>query len=74
MISNRQAGTISSHRLSYDEAFLYCITSNENGYKDWGLPTQNEARKLSSTLVWYNDDVYKDIIDYQCYAIPVRTV
>jgi hypothetical protein len=68
-----QAGTISSHRLSYDEAFLYCITSTENGYKDWQLPTKSEARKLSGTLVWADDDFFKNT-GYQYYAIPVRTI
>lgn len=73
MKSNRQAGTISSHRLSYDEAFLYCITSNENGYKDWRLPFEHESGSLSSILVWYKEDIGKDT-EHEFFAIPVRDI
>jgi len=66
-------GIRSPHRMPYDEAVLYCMTSTENGYKDWRLPISHESGNLSSILVWCDDDFFKDT-DHQYYAIPVRTI
>lgn len=32
-------GLVSPTRLTFDEAFLYCITLNHDGHKDWIMPT-----------------------------------
>jgi len=70
---NIAVGIKSPQRMSYDEAFLYCMTSTENGYKDWRLPISNESGNLSSILVWCDDDIYKDT-ENEFFAIPVRTI
>ncbi len=70
---NMAVGIKSPQRMPYDEAFLYCMTSNENGYKDWRLPFEHETRDLTTLLIWCNEDIFKDT-DHQYYAIPVRTV
>ena len=70
-----QAGTQSPQMMPYDKAFLYCMTSNENGYNDWRLPFEHESGKLSSILVWYEEDndISKDT-EHEFFAIPVRTI
>jgi hypothetical protein len=60
-------------RLPYDEAFLYCMTSTENGYKDWRLPFEHETRNFTTLLIWCNEDIFKDT-ENEFFAIPVRTI
>lgn len=66
-----QEGTQSPQMMPYDKAFLYCMTSNENGYNDWRLPFEHETGKLRSFLIWCDDDICKDT-DREFFAIPVR--
>jgi hypothetical protein len=66
-------GIKSPQRMPYDEAVLYCMTSNENGYKDWRLPFEHETGNFTTLLIWCDDDIYKDT-ENEFFAIPVRTI
>jgi hypothetical protein len=66
-------GIKSPHRMPYDEAVLYCMTSTENGYKDWRLPFEHETGNFTTLLIWCDDDIYKDT-ENEFFAIPVRTI
>lgn len=68
-----EEGIKSPHKVSYDEAWLYCMTLNHNGHKDWRLPTEYETGAIRSLMIWCNDDRFKDTRQ-QYVAVPVRTV
>ena len=34
-----ELGPVSSSNLTYDQAWLYCITLSHNGHKDWQMPS-----------------------------------
>ncbi len=70
---NMAVGIKSPQRMPYDEAFLYCMTSTENGYKDWRLPFEHETGDLITLLIWCNEDIFKDT-ENEFFAIPVRTI
>jgi hypothetical protein len=59
--------------MPYDEAVLYCMTSNENGHNDWRLPLEPETSQFSTLLVWCDEDIDKDT-ENEFFAIPVRTI
>lgn len=61
--------------VSYDTAFLYCLTLDYNGHKDWRLPTDLEQQDYSdANTFWYQDDTLMDDDDEHWDAIPVRDV
>lgn len=41
--------------LTYDEAWVYCVTLEHNGHNDWRLPTLLEWSNSSEILGWYED-------------------
>jgi hypothetical protein len=50
---------VALHRMTFDDAVLYCQFLDYNGYRDWRLPTTVEFFAYSSTgLVasWFSDD------------------
>jgi hypothetical protein len=43
------------HQLTYSEAWMYCVTLEYDGHKDWRLPTLNEWSNSSELLGWYEN-------------------
>ena len=58
----------SENYMSYNEALLYCVFYNYNGYTDWRIPTRREWMNNSVLSGWYlnrrNDIVW--------HVMPVR--
>ena len=42
-----------TYEMCYDSAFLYCLTLEYKGHKDWRLPTQEEYLTLTISYGWY---------------------
>jgi hypothetical protein len=70
----------SPHKITCDEAWLYCATLTHNNKYDWRMPTYDERMKLEFFDIW-------DIVDYidrpnaawlnynaTCFIIPVRDI
>ena len=57
--------------LTYNEAWLYCITLDYDGHKDWRMPTSIEYNDLPRKG-WY----VERIMTYQVSmgVIPIRDV
>jgi len=49
-----------SDRLTYNEAWLYCITLDYDGHKDWRMPTSIEYNDLPHRG-WYVERYGNDI-------------
>lgn len=50
-----------NYELTYDEAFLYCITLRYNGCNDWRLPSESEYGYYKDlTFSWYEDKYGND--------------
>jgi hypothetical protein len=60
--------------ITYDEAWLYCITLDYNGHKDWRLPTANEYKSFQFTSAWHEGRFQVLQEYYVLYVIPVRTL
>ncbi len=41
-----ESAPISPTRLTYDEAWLYCLTLEHNGHHDWRMPSYDERINL----------------------------
>lgn len=48
-----QKAPISCKMLTYDEAFLYCISCEHDGYTDWRMPTMSEWNHTKGMTGWY---------------------
>lgn len=68
--------------LTYDLAWLYCLTLVYNNHKDWRMPTWDEFGDVYSStrpfgVGWCNEDAYDDD-DYETnrpdMVIPVRDI
>ena len=62
---------ILDQRVSFDEAWLHCLTLDYNGHKDWRMPTFNEYMIYGNVISesWDSSDIgNKD----RYYIIPVR--
>lgn len=58
--------------FQYDTAWLYCLTLEYNGHKDWRLPTGAEYDTAGLTAVcWYEDDPANEDDD-KWFVTPVR--
>jgi hypothetical protein len=58
--------------ITYDLAWLYCITLDYNGHKDWRIPTADEYKSSRCVLSWH-ETRYK-FLDLEYHVIPVRTI
>lgn len=47
-ISNLTIGPVIQTRMTYDEAVMYCLFCDHNGYRDWRLPTWDEYCQIRS--------------------------
>ena len=62
--------------LTFDEAWLYCLTLDHNGHRDWRMPTFDERMDFGSIGTW--DIMYVWQIKYQgemkdkMCVLPVR--
>jgi hypothetical protein len=54
-------GPIPDYNFTYDEAFLYCLTLDHNGHKDWRMPTVDEYNNKIAVYYWYEDRRVTDI-------------
>ena len=64
--------------LTFNKAFLYCLTLNHRGYKDWRMPSWNERLNDMNTFAftWDDSDEYDDdaYISETFGVVPVRDV
>jgi hypothetical protein len=61
--------------FTYDEAWLYCLTLDHKGYKDWRLPTKHEYSQAPDIPVasWFEDEEVF-FASNVCPVTPVRDV
>jgi hypothetical protein len=55
--------------MCYDSAFVYCLTLDYNGHKDWRLPTLDEYASSNITRSWYEG---RECDYFNWAATPVR--
>jgi len=68
-----EIGPQTKKKMSYDDAWLYCLTLTHNGYKDWRLPKILEYSSSSDfRLCWYEGDEYAG--ERHWHTVPVRDV
>ena len=64
--------------MSFDDAFLYCITLYYNGYSDWRLPTHFEYCTTQDLIMSWHEERYEKESrinsDWTWAATPVRNV
>jgi len=67
-----EIGPCSSRTLILDEAWLYCITLEHDGHRDWRLPTLQEmnSHQMRNYSGWTN--LYRPILRIQMLVYPVR--
>lgn len=58
----------SDHKMTYDEAIMYCFWFTHNGKKGWRLPEINE---FIDHTTWYRD---AEITKLKWYCRPVRDI
>lgn len=63
---------------TYDEAWLYCACSTEDGYSDWRMPTSNEIDSCRRTEKWewewcWHEDTHYRHSSTKSKIIPIRT-
>jgi hypothetical protein len=65
-------------KLGYNEAWLYCLTLNHNGHKDWRMPAQFDHYQGNDwpTSTWVEVSNPNSIIDITDTfgIVPVRTI
>lgn len=62
-----------SEDISYDQAFLYCITLAHDYHKDWRLPSFDEVASSPNLMLancWFEGRMTEHL--WQC--TPVRTL
>jgi hypothetical protein len=69
-----EIGPCSPHKLILDEAWLYCITLEHNGHRDWRLPTWHEmnSHQMRNYSGWTNP--YRPTLRFQMLVYPVRDI
>jgi len=67
-----EIGPCSSHTLIQDEAWLYCITLEHDGHRDWRLPTWPEmnSHQMRNYSGWTGP--YRTNLRIQMLVYPVR--
>ena len=61
------------HNLTYNEGWMYCVTLEYDGHKDWRLPTYTEWFNSSEILGWYENATPR--IETSVRAVcPVRDI
>ena len=68
-----EIGPCSSHTLILDEAWLYCITLEYDGHRDWRLPTWQEmnSHQMRNCRGWTNPYYLSSSLS-QMLVYPVR--
>jgi len=61
----------STHKLQYYEAWLYCLTLDCHGHKDWRMPTQLETKIYGIPGVWSEID-QDDETNMQLYLVSTH--
>jgi hypothetical protein len=66
--------------LTYDEAWLYCVTLTHNGYRDWRIPTPEESRDLGLSAKMFPNSPWCHYSSSRIFSgvtrnsvVPVRT-
>ena len=71
-----ELGPKTEEEITYDIAWLYCLTLVSNRHKDWRLPTGSEYMNATFSFSWYEDRpvVQTNPTLQVWYCQPVRTV
>lgn len=62
----------STHKLQYYEAWLYCLTLDRHGRKDWRMPTQLETKIYGLPGIWSEIDEV-DETNIQLYLVNTHS-
>jgi len=62
---------VTQHSMTYSEAWLYCITLDYAGRKDWRMPTQLETKIYGIPGVWSEID-QDDETNIQLYLVSTH--
>ena len=67
----------SKRNISWDEAWLYCLTLSYGGHKDWRMPTRDEYQDIDDIpggTFDYHDNINNDIAADRSSVTPVRDI
>jgi hypothetical protein len=64
---------MSPHQLTYTEAWMYCVTLEYDGHKDWRMPTFLEWSNSSELLGWYENMLFRNATSVRAVC-PVRDI
>jgi hypothetical protein len=68
-----ESGMCSSNFLTYDDAWLFCITSTHKNKYDWRMMTQREFILYKPRERWFEDTV-EPHLDGPKKVLPVRDI
>ena len=60
--------------MSFDDAFVYCITLYYNGYSDWRLPTHFEYCATHNLIMSWHEERYEKADGYAKCSVEERGV
>jgi hypothetical protein len=61
------------HQLTYNDAWMYCVTLEYDGHKDWRLPTFLEWCNRNDLLGWYENATVQAATSVRAVC-PVRDI
>ena len=68
-----ESGMCSDHFLTYDEAWLFCITSTHNNKYDWRMMTRREFILYKPRELWFEATVAPRLEGPE-KVLPVRDI
>lgn len=65
-------GDISSTRMTYNNALMYCLFYEQDGKKGWRMPTRSEMMSKGQPVAWYVGRLGSESDIRMLYVVPVR--
>ena len=65
---------LKSEYMSFDMAWVYCLTLTYKGHKDWRMPTYEEWQSYNRIVGWHQSAYKPELYQPPIMVCPVRTV